>query len=320
MLFSYLANAMFATDDESDDPKDIKHAEKQKSRFINTIADSYLRGMGTGGASIAALKNGILSAAQENKKGWNADYGNTVIEMLNVSPPIGSKARKLYQSGKTWKYNQDEIKEMGLDINNPAVMAVANIISATTNLPTDRAVMKIDNIRNAMSDDFETWQRVAMFMGWNKWALGAEGGPAIEALESVEERLKKEKSLKKKKEKYNVDTEKEVIRIDKGKEIKNLNKNQQVKILKDLGYSDSQIKKLKKEEDRVNSILKSYDKDNDKIDKLIKKYPKNVKVKVKVEKKESGYKSSGKGFQFITKEKKKKKKSVSSGKGFQFIR
>ena len=48
MIFSFLANAMFAVDDESDDPKDIAFAEKKKSRHVNTILDSYLRCKGTG--------------------------------------------------------------------------------------------------------------------------------------------------------------------------------------------------------------------------------------------------------------------------------
>jgi hypothetical protein len=199
LLFSYLANAMFAVDDESDDPEDIEFAEKKKSRHVNTIADSYLRGMGTGGASVAALKNGIMSFINESKKDHNADYGNTVIDMLNVSPPIGSKARKLYSAGKSYMYNKEAVHEMGLDFDNPATMAIANVISAFTNMPTDRAVMKIQNIRDASMGDFENWQRIAMFMGVNKWQLGVgEKGPGEIRVEEVETRVKGEKKTKKK--------------------------------------------------------------------------------------------------------------------------
>ena len=272
MVFSFLSNAMFAVDDETEEDKAF--AEKKKSRFANTIADSYLRGMGTGGATVAALKNGIVSFAKESQKDYRADYGNTIIEMLNVSPPIGSKARKLYSAGKSYHYDKDVMNEMGLDINNPAILATANVISALTNIPTDRAVMKIENIRDASMGDFETWERAAMLMGWNKWALGAEGGPAEKAIKESEQRI----SLEKRKEKYGVETEKEVIRIEKGKEIKSLNKNQQVRILKDLGYSDAQIIDMKNEKNRVEKILHQYDKNNKKIDSLIKKYPEDIKV------------------------------------------
>ena len=277
MVFSFLSNAMFAVDNESEDPKDTEFAEKKKSRHANTIADSYLRGMGTGGAAISALKNGLFSFLKESDKGYRADYGNTIIEMLNVSPPIGSKARKLYQSGKSYYYDKDVMQEMGLDINNPAIMAVANVISAVTNVPTDRAVMKMENIRDASMGDFETWERVAMLMGWNKWTIGAEGGPSQKAIQESEQRI----DLEKKKEKYNVKTEKEVIKIEKSKEIFNLNKNQQIKILKDLGYSDSQILNMKKEADRVEKILYNFNKNNKKVNNLIQKYPKDVKVNIK---------------------------------------
>ena len=199
MIFSYLANTMFAVDDESDDPKDIAYAEKQKTRHVNTIADSYLRGMGTGGAGVAALKNGILRFIQENKKDYNADYANVVIDMLNVSPPIGSKARKLYGAGKTWKYNKDVIPEMGFRLDNPATLAIANVISATTNMPTDRVVMKLKNIKDASNSDFETWQRISMLMGVGKWALGVEDEELEAEMDAIEERVKQEKKDKKKK-------------------------------------------------------------------------------------------------------------------------
>jgi len=202
LIFSYLANAMFAVDDESDDPEDKAFSEKKKSRHVNTIADSYLRGMGTGGAAVAALKNGILSFVKESTK-WNPDYGNTVIDMLNVSPMIGSKARKLYGAGKSYKYDREVMGEMGLRIDNPAVLAIANVISATTNIPTDRVVMKILNIKDASNSDFEAWQRVAMFMGFNKWALGVEDEALEAEMDAIEKRVKKQKKGGKKKEDVN---------------------------------------------------------------------------------------------------------------------
>ena len=209
MIFSFLANAMFAVDDESDDPDKIKHAEKQKSRYTQTIVDSYLRGMGTGGAAVSALKNGLLSFFNESDKA-NPDYGNTVIDMLNVSPPIGSKARKLYSAGKSHKYDRDIMPEMGFRIDNPAVMSIANVISATTNLPTDRVVMKLLNLKDASNGDFETWQRIAMFLGVNKWVLGVEDEELEAEMKSIEKRVDKEK----KKEK---ETKEDASKIDANK-------------------------------------------------------------------------------------------------------
>ena len=195
MIFSFLANAMFAVDDESDNPDDIKFAEKTKERYVQTIIDSYLRGMGTGGAAISALKNGVLSFFRETEKAM-PDYANTVIDMINVSPPIGSKVRKLYSAGKTYRYDRDIIPEMGFTLDNPATLAIGNVISALTNLPADRAVMKLKNIKDATNGEFETWQRVCMLMGLNKWTLNVKD----EELEEREDALKKKVKKEKKKE------------------------------------------------------------------------------------------------------------------------
>ena len=37
------------------------------------------------------------------------------------------------------------MKEMGLEPGNPAIDAIANLISAFTNIPVDRAVRKVNN-------------------------------------------------------------------------------------------------------------------------------------------------------------------------------
>ena len=197
MIFSYLANAMFAVDDESEDEEAIEFAESRKTRHINTIADSYLRGMGLVGATVAAIKNGVMSAIKETNKA-NADYGNTVIDLVNISPPIGSKLRKLYSAGKTYKYNKDVIPEMGFRIDNPAVLGVAKIVSATTNLPADRVVQKLLNLKNAANSDFEAWQRISMFMGLSKYAIGAKDEAFEAEIDAIEKRVGKDKEREKK--------------------------------------------------------------------------------------------------------------------------
>jgi len=197
MIFSYLANAMFAVDDESEDEDDKRFADTAKTRFVQTIADSYLRGMGLVGAGVSAIKNGILSAAKETKKA-NADYGNTVIDLLNISPPIGSKARKLYSAGKTYKYNKDVIPEMGFRLDNPATLGIGKVISAFTNLPADRVVQKLLNIKNASNADFENWQRIAMFMGLSNWSIGAKDEKLEAEIDAIEKRVKKSKKKEKK--------------------------------------------------------------------------------------------------------------------------
>jgi hypothetical protein len=248
--------------------------------------------MGTGGAGVAALKNGIISFMRENDKGYRADYGNTVIEMLNVSPPIGSKARKMYTAGKAVKFNEEEMVEMGLDFDNPAVMAIAKFVSAATNIPADRVLSKVNNIRDASMGDFETWQRVALILGWNTWDLGIKDPDLVSLGSDIKERKKQEKKMeseKKKfekkrtklKEKYPDKTEKEIEVIVKSKELFSLSKQTQIDVLKSLDVSDKDIKKLKKEKDRTDYIANKYKDNSELIDKTIKESKSKPKPKKK---------------------------------------
>ena len=195
MIFSYLANAMFAKDE--DDPDKVDFNEKKDARFWETVVDSYLRGMGIIGAVPAALKKGILEFIKQNEKDYNSDYNEVIFDLINVSPPIGSKVRKLVSAGKTWKYNRDVIKEMAFDIDNPMIGATANVISALTNVPLDRVILKLQNLRDATNSDYKTWERIALSMGLNRWTLGLGKREAvIEAKEVVTEKKKIEKKKK----------------------------------------------------------------------------------------------------------------------------
>ena len=57
-------------------------------------------------------------------------------------------------------------------------------------------MMKLKNIKDATNGEFETWQRVCMLMGLNKWTLNVKD----EKLEEREDALKKKVKKEKKKE------------------------------------------------------------------------------------------------------------------------
>ena len=176
LVFNAMQNALFAMvfdDDETD--------EKQKDRYnniANGMADSVLRGMGIKGAVVATLKNAIMEFDKQSKKSVSkSDYGYVLVELFNVSPPIGSKSRKIYSSFKSYEYDRDKMfgpKGMGLDIDNPAIEASSNIISAATNLPTDRVYYKVQSAREVLNDENEAWQRMAVALGWRTWQVGIE--------------------------------------------------------------------------------------------------------------------------------------------------
>ena len=110
--------------------------------MANSMIDSILNGMGLTGAVAVTIKNGYLSYSKQKARGFRGDQTRTIIEFANMSPTIGSKLRKLYTGIKGEQMNQGAIEEMGFNINNPAFNSLANVVSATTNIPLDRAVQK----------------------------------------------------------------------------------------------------------------------------------------------------------------------------------
>jgi len=289
-IFSFLANAMFAKDEDDLEKEESGFNEKKDARFYETIIDSYLRGMGIMGAVPAALKNGIQEFITQNEKDHNADYDEVVFDLLNVSPPIGSKIRKLSRAGDTWKYNKDIVSEMGFSLDNPMVAASANVISALTNVPLDRVNLKIQNLRDASNSDYKTWERIALLTGINRWSLGLGKPEAITEAEGfvsekkkIESEVKRqEKKRAKLKEKHPNKSEEEIDIIIKSKELFSLSKQEQIDLLKSLDISDKDIKKLKKEKDRTDKIAELYKNNSKLIDKTIK----TSESKPKPEKKE----------------------------------
>jgi hypothetical protein len=212
MIFAGLQSGMFSMLFNDDLPED--YMDKKTERMAHTMTDGLLRGIGVGGASVSAIKNAIVTFMKENDKEWNADYDKVWIDLLNVSPPIGSKVRKLKNAGNTWQWNKDLIPKMGLDIENPGFYAGANVISATTNVPLDRLITKVNNIKGAMDVENEAWQRIAQLMGYNRWDLGMDKPKAVE---EAKEELKAEKAVIRKQE---AEIKKQQKKIEKEQEEK----------------------------------------------------------------------------------------------------
>ncbi len=170
LIFNAMQQALFALA-FSDDEDEEKELQKQ-TRLLNGMADSILRGTGIYGAVVATAKNIALEFYKQDLKGGRADHAYTILQFANISPPIGSKLRKLYSATQTRKFNRKAMEQMGYDIYNPAVPAIATGIEAFTNLPTGRLYNKFNNISQALNEENENWQRIALMMGWNTWDLG----------------------------------------------------------------------------------------------------------------------------------------------------
>ncbi len=164
VIFNALQQALFAIAFGDEEPDEEK-LNKKYTGIVNGMADSLLRGVGFHGAAISTLKNVIMKLAE------GAKAQDAAIEMLDISPPVSSKIGKLKSAGRTWDWNKKEIYEKGWSLDNPAWLAIGQVVSASTNLPLDRGIRKLTNLKDASDAENEEWMRIANALGWQKWEL-----------------------------------------------------------------------------------------------------------------------------------------------------
>jgi len=185
LIFNALQQAVFALA-FGDSEEEEKAREKKYISVANGMADGILRGIGVQGAIISTLKNTIIKIIQESEKNDPEYSEKAIIELLGVSPPIQSKVKKVVQAANAYEWNKKEMIEKGFSLDNPAYMASANVISAATNIPLDRAVKKVNNITAATRADITQLERMMLIGGWSDWELN----------------IQKPKAKKKKKKKF----------------------------------------------------------------------------------------------------------------------
>ena len=179
IIFTALQQAMFAMafDDESDE--DEKEA---MAKIANGVADTLLRGTGVYGAAATTVKNIVLEAIKQQKS-KRTDYTKAALKSLTLSPPIDTKVRKLMSAARAFTYKQSlkDMKTKGASVDNPAALAAGQVISAAANVPIDRFIIKARNIKGALDQQNETWQQIALALGYSEWQLGIEKDKSDEA-------------------------------------------------------------------------------------------------------------------------------------------
>ena len=243
LIFNALQQALFAIafdDDDDEKEADSIKAEERYIKVANGMVDSQLKGLGILGSATVAVKNTLMTLYEEHGK-KNPKYENAVDDLLSFSPPLGSKISKIKGGFRSFSWNRKEMKEKGFSLDNPAYLAGAQIVTGFTNIPLDRLMKKINNVRGMLSTQSELWQKVALGLGWSTWnlGLGYYGGFDAAKVLTPEEELTKEVTDMKK--------------LTKTKE--------QVDMLLDLGLTKKEIKALGKEEARVRKIIELQKKD-----------------------------------------------------------
>ena len=277
-IFAALQNAAFALipgfDEEDDEEKKAKDFDKKEERILNSMVDTLLRGSGVYGAIVSTLKNTALTYFREEKKGpFSKDHRNTLVEIMNLSPPVGSKLRKVNNAIKAKEYNEEVVKEQGWDVTlkgkvnlSPSYQVLASLTEAFVNLPLERAVIEIDRVVEMLDARNTTFQRVALALGYRTWDVGSKNEERDLVKIEVKARKKQEKKEAKEKEKerlrkleeerkYLGKTEEEIKIIKQKDSIFDTNKSDQIISLTNLGLTKKEIRELKLEEDRVDKIL-----------------------------------------------------------------
>ena len=131
----------------------------------------------------------------ENQK-KNPKTEDAALEMLTFSPPLDSKVTKFRSALRTLNWNADEIAEKGFSLDNPAYLAGGQIVSAFTNIPLDRVVKKYNNLDRAFEQETETWESIALVLGWSEWEIM---GPPAKTPKTVIKTKKSSRSSKRKK-------------------------------------------------------------------------------------------------------------------------
>jgi hypothetical protein len=171
MIFNVLQQAVtmlgFGDDEKDDEEKEEKYID-----VANGMADSILRGLGIAGGAVSVGKNFLLDLYERSGR-TRPEYVDSVYKLLQFSPPISSKVSKIRQAAWMFdsKKRREEIYDKGFALDNPAYEAAGKVISATTNLPVDRVYNKVNNIDAALAEDTETWESIAMLLGWPEWQI-----------------------------------------------------------------------------------------------------------------------------------------------------
>ena len=204
VLFHGLQTALFAMmfSSDEDDEKAQKDIAKKKGRFLQGMLDTILRGTGIAGGVVTVLKNTAIKwNANQKKDPWTREKNLIFKELLQISPPLGIKERKISGGERNYDWNRNAVENMDLfDIDNPIWPATFSVIEGALNVPLANTYQNVQNIKSATDSELETWQRLHLVGGWSTWDVGVRNERVKEAnKKSSKNSNKSKKSSKKKK-------------------------------------------------------------------------------------------------------------------------
>lgn len=179
--FNYLSNTLWTQlfeEDPTDEEKAKEKATVNQEKIIRTVngtVGTWMKGFGARGAILNSLKDYILKVYTESRE-ERPEYIDAAYELLNSMPSVSAKIRQLKGAGAEIQFagGFEEALEEEWNVKNPYISAGAKLISFGTNLPTDKAQAKIENIAAAMEEERQYWEAAALLLGYSKYRLGIE--------------------------------------------------------------------------------------------------------------------------------------------------
>lgn len=185
VIFNSLSAALFALipgfgEEEDEELLDLSKADKLR-RITNGSVDSLLRGMGARGAVVAQIKNTIMEYFKQKDKGFKGDQAYTVLQVANLSPPIGSKLKKIYSALTGEKYGRKIMEERGFDLTangrlnlSPTYAVLGSLAAGIANIPLDRMYAEIQSVSEMLDERNTIYQRLALSLGFRSWDVNAK--------------------------------------------------------------------------------------------------------------------------------------------------
>ena len=170
VLFHFLQSAAFYIFINKDELKD-EEEEKRLYGILNRMADTILAGSGFNGVIAASIKNVVLELADEFSDGGQKNTREALIRSTAFSPPINSKLRKVNSAFQRFERKQEREKMGDLSFENPFLKSSTELIEAATNLPANRVLRKVENVKLALDKETDFWRSIFLTMGYNKYDL-----------------------------------------------------------------------------------------------------------------------------------------------------
>ncbi len=185
LLFNTLSNGLFTLfpgfDNEDDEEKIKKDSEKRINKAMKGMLDSAIRGTGIYGAVGTTIKNTYkMYVKQEERGSFKADHAYTLLEALNLSPQIGSKAADFYSAIQTRRFNKKVIEKHPWSITidgkfnpSPNYDIAGSLASSFFNLPLDRMLVEAKGVAEMLDKRNTQMQRLFLALGFRAWDVNA---------------------------------------------------------------------------------------------------------------------------------------------------